>query len=102
MRAAFRLLFAALVLVAVGRQLQLHVAAGYDVLNFFSYFTNLSNLFAAGVFIVGAATRRAPGSRDLARYIAVVNMTIVGIVFALLLRNDDLGALLPWVNAVLH
>jgi FAR-17a/AIG1-like protein len=31
-----------------------------------------------------------------------VNMAIVGLVFAVLLRNVDLGALLPWVNFVLH
>lgn len=29
-------------------------------------------------------------------------MTIVGLVFAVLLRNVDLGALLPWINFVLH
>ena len=29
-------------------------------------------------------------------------MTLVGIVFAVLLRDTDLGALLPWVNVVLH
>jgi hypothetical protein len=29
-------------------------------------------------------------------------MAIVGIIFTLLLRTEDLGALLPWANFVLH
>ena len=29
-------------------------------------------------------------------------MSVVGIVFGVLLRDVDLGALLPWVNVVLH
>lgn len=29
-------------------------------------------------------------------------MAIVGIVFTALLRHEDLGSLLPWVNTVLH
>lgn len=29
-------------------------------------------------------------------------MAVVGLVFAVLLRDVDLGALLPWVNFVLH
>jgi hypothetical protein len=33
---------------------------------------------------------------------AAINMVVVGIVFAVLLRNSDLGALLPWVNFVVH
>lgn len=104
MRTALRLLSAALVLIAVGVQLQLHAAAGFSVANFFSYFTNLSNLFAASVLLACAlpGASRAAAWRDVARYMAVVNMSIVGIVFALLLRNEDLGGLLPWVNVVLH
>lgn len=104
--AAPRLALGLLPLVAIGRQLVIHVQAGFSVLNFFSYFTNLSNLFAALVLLAGAvwaATARAPSARqDLLRYAAVVNMTIVGIVFAVLLRDVDLGALLPWVNTIVH
>ncbi|MES2188673.1 MAG: Pr6Pr family membrane protein [Pseudomonadota bacterium] len=102
--AALRLTFGLLVLVAVGTQLVLHVRSGYNIVNFFSYFTNLSNLFAAVVLLMGAAASwtisKPPG--DLARAIAVVNMAVVGVVFAILLRNVDLGDLRPWVNTVLH
>ncbi len=102
--AVLRLGFGLLMLAAVGTQLVLHVRSGYSIVNFFSYFTNLSNLFAAVVLLMGALAmftkRDAPG--DLARAIAVVNMAVVGVVFAILLRNVDLGDLRPWVNSVLH
>lgn len=101
---ALRLVFGLLVFAAVGSQLVIHVRSGANVVNFFSYFTNLSNLFAAVVFLLGATAaftkRDAPG--DLARAVAVVNMAVVGVVFSALLRNVDLGSLQPWVNTLLH
>ena len=33
---------------------------------------------------------------------SAANMAVVGIVFSVLLRDVDLGSLLPWVNFVLH
>ena len=89
-----------LALVAISQQLLLHIGASYSVPNFFSYFTNLSNLFAACVLLFVASGRRA--SRDFVRFVSAVNMAVVGLVFAVLLRNVDLGGLLPWVNFVLH
>ncbi|MES2960006.1 MAG: Pr6Pr family membrane protein [Pseudomonadota bacterium] len=101
---AARIALAVLVLTAIGRQLSLHLGASYDPLNFFSYFTNLSNLFAACVLLLAAFARRSTRgvALDVARYLSAVNMAVVGIVFAVLLRNVDLGALLPWINFVLH
>jgi len=96
-----RVVLALIALVAIGQQLILHIGASYSVLNFFSYFTNLSNLFAAFVLLLSAFFGK-DNWRDLVRYISTVNMTIVGLVFAVLLRDADLGALLPWVNYVLH
>ena len=96
-----RLILALLVLAAIGQQLVLHVGASYSVLNFFSYFTNLSNIFAALVLLLSVFSSKCK-SRDFLRYISTINMAIVGVVFAVLLRNVDLGALLPWVNFVLH
>lgn len=96
-----RLTLAVVTLTAIGQQLLLHVGASYSVLNFFSYFTNLSNLFSALVLLV-CAISPSGRSRDIARYLSAVNMTVVGVVFVLLLRKVDLGALLPWVNVVLH
>lgn len=106
MPAVIRLLLGAVTLAAIGWQLAIHVAAGYDVVNFFSYFTNLSNLFAAGLLLRFAAlswTGRQPSPTDQRlRGMAVVYMTVVGLVFAILLRNVDLGALRPWINVLLH
>lgn len=105
-----RLFFGVLTLVAIGTQLTIQltiqVQLGYSVVNFFSFFTNLSNLFAAFVLLRGAArliVRQAPSARDdVLRTAAAVYMTVVGIVFAILLRDADLGSLRPWVNTVLH
>lgn len=101
-----RLGFGLLTVVAIITQLTIHVGNGFDVVNFFSYFTNLSTILAAVVFLIGGVyllMRREPTvADDLIRGAAAVAMAVVGIVFSLLLRNEDLGALLPWVNFVLH
>ena len=106
MHTTARLILGALTLVAIGQQLAIHVAAGYSVVNFFSYFTNLSNLFAAGVllrFATLALSGRQPSATDeRLRGMAVVYMTVVGVVFSILLRDVDLGALRPWINVLLH
>jgi hypothetical protein len=104
---AFRLFFAALSLAAVGTQFVLHVTAGYSIVNFFSYFTNLSNIIISVVFIISAARlirdRSLVSSQDVAiRGGAVVYIVFVGLVFNTLLRDVDLGGLLPWVNVVCH
>lgn len=98
-----RACLAALTLVAIGWQLWLHVTASYSALNFFSYFTNLSNLLAAIVLLLSVLLLSAPRlSLDGLRFLSTTNMVVVGIVFVALLRNVDLGALRPWVNMVLH
>jgi hypothetical protein len=104
--AVLRLAFGLLVLVAIGWQLWLHIGLRLSVPNFFSFFTNISNLFAAGV-LIAAALRQwagAPPSAafDTLRALAATFMLVVGVVFAVLLRDVDLGALRPWVNSVLH
>ena len=104
----FRLFFAALSLFAVGYQFfAVHLANGYDVLNFFSYFTNLSNLFISGVFLISAVRqvrRRTDASAsDVAiRGAAVVYIVFVGLVFNTLLQGVPLGDLAPWVNVICH
>lgn len=104
--AAVRFLFGAVTLVAVGIQLGIHIGHGFSVLNFFSYFTNLSNIFAAVVLVVESVlTWRGKDlgpAWALLRCISVVCMALVGIVFSALLRDVDLGALLPWINTWLH
>ena len=104
MLTALRVGLATLALAAIGQQLVIHIGASYSVLNFFSYFTNLSNLFAAVVLLLSVLSPpfQRGGAGDVVRYLSTVNMAVVGLVFAVLLRDVDLGALLPWVNFVLH
>jgi hypothetical protein len=101
-----RLFFGLLTLAAIGRQLIIQIQSGFSVVNFFSYFTNLSNLFAAAVMIIGATSllrhREPTTTDDIIRGTSVVCMALVGIVFSALLRDVDLGHLLPWVNTVVH
>lgn len=102
----FRAGFGLLTLVAIAVQLVIQVQTRNSVANFFSYFTNLSNLFIAVVLLLGAVmlfNRREPAPRDdLVRGAAVLGMVIVGVVFSVLLRDVDLGNLQPWINSVLH
>ena len=104
----YRLVFAALSLIAVGAQLfAVHIPSGYSVVNFFSYFTNLSNIIISVVFIVSAVrlvrNHGLPSASDVAiRGGAVVYIAFVGLVFNTLLVGTELGDLMPWVNAVAH
>lgn len=101
-----RLFFAALTLFAIVTQLVIHLQHKFDLLNFFGYFTNLSNIFASVVFIVGAIyllQGRAPTqTEETIRGASVVAMAVVGVVFSVLLQDTDLGTLLPWVNFIVH
>ncbi|HKR60897.1 MAG TPA: Pr6Pr family membrane protein [Pyrinomonadaceae bacterium] len=101
-----RLIFSLLTLIAIAAQLVVHIRRGFSVVIFFSYFANLSNLFVAVVMLVGAIHRiqyKEPKPwEDLIRGASVAGMAVVGIVFSILLRNEDMGSLMPWVNTVLH
>ena len=101
-----RLFFGLLTLIAIVTQLTIQIQSGFSVVNFFSYFTNLSNIIATVVLLVGVfflfQRRESTPTFDLVRGAAAVYMAVVGIVFGLLLRDVELGALLPWVNTVLH
>jgi hypothetical protein len=104
----FRLFFAALSLFAVGFQLfTVHIPKGFDVPNFFAYFTNLSNILISVVFIIGAVRlirgRTDPSASDVAiRGAATVYIAFVGVVFNTVLADTDLGDLVPWVNVIVH
>ncbi len=101
-----RLFFGLLTLAAIVTQLSIQIQLGFSIVNFFSYFTNLSNIFALVVLLVGALFliqhRETTPTFDLVRGASVVGMALVGIVFGVLLTGEDLGSLLPWVNFVLH
>lgn len=102
-----RIFFGLLTLVAIGYQFVFLARLGVlNPVNYFSYFTNLSNIFAAVVMIVGAVflllRRDATLSQDIIRGASVAAIVVVFIVYGILLRDTDLGNLQPWVNAVTH
>ncbi|MGM7776411.1 Pr6Pr family membrane protein [Arthrobacter sp. KNU-44] len=101
-----RLFFGLLTLVAVGTQLTVHIGLGFDPWNFFSYFTNLSNIFASVVLLISGyrvlVGKRPSELDDATRGTATIAMAVVGLVFGALLAGQDLGSLLPWVNFVVH
>lgn len=80
------------------------VAAGPGVsdADYFSYFTVLSNLFAAAMLLYGALRPADERSRtvELLRGAAVAYILTTGIVYLLLLSGR--APAYPWVNAILH
>jgi hypothetical protein len=103
-----RLFFAALNIAAILTQLvySSQYALSFDIVNFFSFFTILANVFVSIVFVV-SAFRLAQGKRpsptdDILRGASVLYMAITGIVYSLLLSGIDVDLSLPWVNLQLH
>jgi hypothetical protein len=99
----YRAVGALAILSAISYQLG-HGLGGqsWSAANYFSYFTILSNLLAAGILLAGAL--RGPGPRsetvDLLRGAAVMYMLTTGIVYAVLLSGQKVST--PWVNAIVH
>ena len=95
-----RALLALAALTAIGYD----AAAGPGVsdIDYFSYFTVLSNLFAATMLLHGALRPPRERSRtvELLRGAAVVYILTTGIVYLLLLSGG--APAYPWVNAILH
>ncbi|HET6380533.1 MAG TPA: Pr6Pr family membrane protein [candidate division Zixibacteria bacterium] len=104
---AVRIGFGLLILAAIAFMISVLLGEGvFNPLNFFTFFTILSNLFAAAVLLEGGR-RQLSGQApipDLWRGAAVVYMTVTYIVFAVLLRDaqEDLQTHVPWVDSVLH
>jgi hypothetical protein len=76
----------------------------YESINFFFYFTVLSNILAALLMAV-LAVRPVPWmDNGLVRGAVTLYMTITGLVYAVLLRpiEADVGLTDPWINWVLH
>lgn len=103
---ATRLLLAVASLAGIATQWVVAVRTDMSFVNFWSYFTNLSNLAGSVVLlalVVAALRGTEPGERlVLARGAVVIYLAFVGLVFNTLLRDADLGDLKPWVNVVHH
>jgi hypothetical protein len=104
---AYRLGFGLLTVAAITTQLVVSSRrADFSAVNFFSFFTNLSNILGAGVFLYLAATWRRPRTPtvELVRGAAATYLGVTGVVYNLLLRGitEELGIVKPWVNFVIH
>lgn len=103
--AFYRLPLGLLTYAALATQLTSSVHRGASVANFFSFFTVLSNLLAATVFVLTAlGLPRTASARDLLRGFPVVPMATTGLVWFVALRDLDeaLQTTIPWVNTVVH
>ncbi len=100
----YRAAIALLVLFAIAVQIQTNVAAGtFNPTRFFLFFTILSNLFGAVLFLVLAARWGARAARlDFARGASVAYLTVTFIIVIWLLSGADLQVAIPWVDFVLH
>src|SRR3981081_2038879 len=89
----YKLVFAALALVAIAAQL-LHSTqlANFNMVNFFSFFTIESNIFAATLFLISAYVLWA-GKRnatlDYLRGAATLYMLVTGIIYTTLLASGQ-------------
>jgi hypothetical protein len=103
--ALYRLGFGLLTFLAMAVQMvNLSQAGSLDALHYLTFFTILSNSFAALTFLVGAARWRSPRSAafDFLRGFSVVSMSLTGVVFAVLLSGTNVDTAIPWVNSVVH
>jgi hypothetical protein len=107
-----RVVAAGVIIAAIVGQLVYSLDVVPDVthflVNFFSYFTILSNALAAIALLVGAyfsfTVRRDPPWFNLSLAAIVTYMATTGVVYNLLLRSITLeqGRTLAWSNEVLH
>jgi hypothetical protein len=101
--ASYRTVGAIAILVAISYQVITGLEhAGFSVTDYFSYFTVLSNLFAASMLLYGAWRVGKPRSErtELLRGASVLYMLTTGIVFAVLLSGKHVS--IPWVNTIVH
>jgi hypothetical protein len=103
--ALYRAGFALLVLAAVVYQAATMAGADtFDPTRFFLFFTILSNVFGATLFLVLASRPRSSHTPwlDFLRGASVVYLTITFIVVIWLLSGADLQVAIPWVDFVVH
>ena len=103
--AAARGAIAVVVLFAVAYQAWTLFGSGFfRPLRFFAFFTILSNLFGAAVFLALAVSRGRTRTRtfDLLRGAAVVYLMVTLIVVLVLLSGAELQVAVPWVDFIVH
>ena len=103
--ALFRAATAAVVIVAILYQIRLNLDSGlFRPLRFFAFFTILSNLFAAVLWLWLAARWKATRTRrdDLLRGASVLYLVLTFIVVVILLGGAELQVADPRVDFIVH
>jgi len=103
--ALFRAATAAVVIVAILYQVRLNLDSGlFRPLRFFAFFTILSNLFAAVLWLWLAARWKAARTRrdDLLRGASVLYLVLTFIVVVILLGGAELQVADPRVDFIVH
>jgi hypothetical protein len=103
--AVARAAIAILVLVAIAYQAWTLLDAGFfRPLRFFAFFTILSNLFGAAVFLALAIRRGRTRTRtfDFLRGASVVYLMVTLVVVLVLLSGAELQVAVPWVDLLAH
>lgn len=99
---ALRIILGVATIAALIRQFG---SMGGEVVNFFSYFTHLTNIILVFVYLSGAWTllqnRKPTVKQEMLRGGSVVFILVVGLVYETLLRRS-LGSELSWNNLVVH
>ena len=98
-----RVAFAVLTAVTLG--FILHDGASdptFSVVNYFSYFTVLSNVLTVVVLGVGGLVDPRGMRWQLFRGAVTLYMVITGIIYAVLLSNIEVGIAGQWTNDVVH
>jgi hypothetical protein len=100
----YRVVLGFLVLLALAKLFYDSVIViGNSGVNFFSYFTNISNILGAALFIYcGLRGDVDSVVVDMLRGAATVYLATTGIVYNLLLTGEAVGVLNPWINALVH
>lgn len=100
---AIRLILGVATVAALIRQFNL--GSGGSPANFFSYFTNLTNIILVFVYFSGAWTliqnRQPSVKQEMLRGGSVVFILVVGLVYEVMLRSS-IESLYSWSNLVVH
>lgn len=104
--AVARIVFAVLGLAALVTQLIYNMQMGWNVANFFSFFTIQSNILIVGLLLTIGIGNLLGITKSIAslRGALTLYISMTGIIYFLLLAGNEvaLQTTIPWVNIVLH
>lgn len=102
LKSLYRIFFGVLIFVAIFYQLYyLRNSSTFNLINYVSYFTVLSNFLVASVLIFSGIRTEKSIHLDFSRGAATLYILVTGLGFMFLLGGKN-EQLLPWVNIILH